>query len=128
LLKIRLFLAIVLLGAIAFPSQARSRRLKPPRPVPSAAQRFTPSATYAQRGLDLAIEKRLILSTGEYTDRLRMAVAQLRSGDTQSASLQSGIKVQVVERLIQLGMGDSAPQRAVDTPSSKNQMAELRPE
>jgi hypothetical protein len=111
--KIRFLLAIALTGAIAFPLQASPARLHKPsaklqKPSPQKViQRPIPLSDYAQTGLEMAIANRLVQPDSRFTEKLRMVVLYLRSGNVESVAQQTGVKAQVIERLVQMGMSHS---------------------
>jgi hypothetical protein len=121
--KVPFLLAIALTGAIAFPLQARPARLQKPsakahKPSPQRViQRSIPLSDYAQTGLEIAIANRLIQPDSRFTEKLRMVVLYLRSGNVESVAQQTGVKAQVVERLVQMGMIHSRLKTAA-TPES----------
>jgi hypothetical protein len=119
--QFRLVIAIALVWAIAFSSvvHAKPKRLKPPR-IKTTLVRATPIAGYAQSGLEVAISRGWVSQYSPYADRLRMAISELRSGDVDQASRRSGIKPQVINRLINVGMVPTAPTAA--TPESQKKV------
>lgn len=114
----KLFLAIALTCLIASPSvvYAKPKRLKPPQARPALTQ-VTPITEYAQSGLEVAIARRWVSQYSPYADRLRIAISELRSGNVQQASLRSGIKPEVINRLINVGMAPTI--KAAATPESQ---------
>ncbi|MGL5062109.1 MAG: hypothetical protein ACRC62_19215 [Microcoleus sp.] len=118
-MKHRSIIAIALIGAIAFSSVAHAKpkpkKLKPPKPAPTLV-RATPINDYANAGLEIAIIRGWVKRDGPFAVRLRMAIAELRTSDISQAALKTGVKVEWLSRLINVGM---APTNVAATPESQ---------